>query len=332
MAASSTLVRATRTFPTPRAGRTVRTSVRLVTAGLLAGALLGPTAAEAAPTAPVVASSGITSLRPGVPGSTSPVAPAAPTVRATASAVATIRATAAAKGVALGTLDVGQRIPTLADPVKGWVEVRFHTGRAYVALSQLRLAGVGVEPARPATLSTSGTKIATAKLVVRSAAAKSASSVGRINEGRPLTLTGPVRNGYAQTKVAKKLRWVSVRYLASQAPAQTALDFARAQLGKPYKFGAEGPKAFDCSGLTQSSWAAAGVAIPRTAAQQSRSGTKVTKAKLQPGDLVFFYGKTPSHVAIYVGEGLVIHSPRPGKKVEYIKMAYMPYSKARRYR
>jgi cell wall-associated NlpC family hydrolase len=259
-------------------------------------------------------------------------APASPTVRATAKVVATIRATPAAGGVVLGSLNAGQRIPTTATPAKGWIEVRFHSVTAYVATKQLRLAGVGTEPPRPATIATSGTKIATATLVVRSGAGMSKAGVGHIKEGRALKLTGPLSHGYAQTRYAKKLRWVSVRYLGSQAPAQTALDFARAQLGKPYKFGAEGPKSFDCSGLTQSSWKAAGVAIPRTAAQQSRSGKKVTKAKLQPGDLVFFYGRTPAHVAIYVGKGLVIHSPRPGKKVEYIKMSYMPYSKARRYR
>lgn len=317
--------------------RTTRRTAQLVTAGLLAGALLGTLSAEAAPTVPgpgrpVVASSGITSLGSTAASSGSSAQTVAPTVRATASSAATIRATAAGGGVPLGTLAVGQRIPTTAAPVKGWIEVRFHSGVAYVAVKQLRLAGVGTEPARPATITTSGTKIATATLVVRSGAKKTASVAGRIAEGRALTLTGPLQNGYAQTTFKKKLRWVSVRYLARQAPAQTALDFARAQLGKPYKFGAEGPKSYDCSGLTQASWNAAGVAIPRTAAQQSRSGTKVKKADLQPGDLVFFYGKTPSHVAIYVGDGLVIHSPRPGKTVEYIKMKYMPYSKARRYR
>lgn len=315
--------------------RTTRGTAYVLAAGLGAAALLGSAPAEAAPTpsgptAPLVASSGMTSLRSTASGRESSVQEATPTVRGTATVVATIRAAAAGGGVILGTLAAGQRIPTTAAPVKGWVRVRFHSGSAYIAAKQLRLAGVGVEPARPTTIKTSGTKIATATLVVRSAPAKSASVVGHIREGRALTLTGPQSHGYVQTTYGKKLRWVSVRYVASQTPAQTALDYARAQLGLPYKYGAEGPKSYDCSGLTQSSWGAAGVAIPRTAAQQSRNGTKIKKANLQPGDLVFFYGRTPSHVAIYVGDGLVIHSPRPGKTVEYIKMTYMPYSSARR--
>ncbi len=323
----------TATSPT----RTIRGTTYVLVAGMAAAALLAAAPAEAAPrsTAPVVASSGITSLagpdrRSARSGAETSVAAATPTVRGTATVVATIRATAAADGVILGTLAAGQRIPTTAEPVEGWVRVRFRSGTAYIAATQLRLAGVGVEPARPPTITTSGTKIATASLVVRSAAAKSASAVGRIPEGRALTLTGPQSHGYVQTTFGKELRWVSIRYVASQARAQTALDYARAQLGKPYRYGAEGPKAFDCSGLTQSSWGAAGVSIPRTAAQQAREGTKIKKAELRPGDLVFFYGRTPSHVAMYVGEGLVIHSPRPGKTVEYIKMTYMPYSSARR--
>jgi cell wall-associated NlpC family hydrolase len=110
-----------------------------------------------------------------------------------------------------------------------------------------------------------------------------------------------------------------------------ALAFARAQLGKPYRFGASGPNAYDCSGLTGAAWRAAGVTLPRTSYQQFHAGRYVAKSDLQPGDLVFFYSSTrPSHVALYVGNGMVIHAPHPGASVRYIKMKYMPYSGARR--
>jgi peptidoglycan DL-endopeptidase CwlO len=108
-----------------------------------------------------------------------------------------------------------------------------------------------------------------------------------------------------------------------------ALAFAERQLGKPYQFGASGPGAYDCSGLTSSAWRAAGISIPRTAQAQSGSGQVVAKSDLRPGDLVFFYSPV-SHVALYVGNGIVIHAPRPGKTVTYIKMSYMPYAGARR--
>ncbi len=117
---------------------------------------------------------------------------------------------------------------------------------------------------------------------------------------------------------------------SSTGKGAVALAFAKRQLGKPYSFGSAGPGSFDCSGLTSAAWRAAGVSIPRTSrAQSTGAGRSVAKSDLQPGDLVFFYSPV-SHVAMYVGDGMIIHSPRPGKSVQYIKMSYMPYAGARR--
>lgn len=110
---------------------------------------------------------------------------------------------------------------------------------------------------------------------------------------------------------------------------EVALAFAKEQLGDPYKFGAAGPDTWDCSGLTMKAWAAAGVRLPHNSAQQYKIGTKVKKDDLQPGDLVFFYSG-PSHVGLYVGDGTIVHAPRPGKKVSYIKVSSMPWKGARR--
>jgi peptidoglycan DL-endopeptidase CwlO len=109
----------------------------------------------------------------------------------------------------------------------------------------------------------------------------------------------------------------------------TALAFAKAQLGKPYQFASAGPNSYDCSGLTYASWKAAGVTLPRTSQAQYGVGRAVSKSELAPGDLVFFYSGL-SHVALYAGNGMVIHAPHPGSSVEYIKMSYMPYAGARR--
>jgi cell wall-associated NlpC family hydrolase len=108
-----------------------------------------------------------------------------------------------------------------------------------------------------------------------------------------------------------------------------ALAFAKAQIGKPYRRNASGPSAYDCSGLTMASWRAAGVSLPRTSQAQYRVGRWVAKSDLQLGDLVFFYSGI-SHVALYAGNGMVVHAPHPGASVEYIKMSYMPYAGARR--
>jgi cell wall-associated NlpC family hydrolase len=92
---------------------------------------------------------------------------------------------------------------------------------------------------------------------------------------------------------------------APTAAAQTAVDTARAQVGKAYEYGAAGPDSFDCSGLTQYAYGAAGIELPHSSRSQSEMGTPVDRADLQPGDLVFFY-EPVSHVGIYVGDGQMV--------------------------
>ncbi|MFB7514014.1 NlpC/P60 family protein [Streptomyces sp. NPDC056144] len=102
-----------------------------------------------------------------------------------------------------------------------------------------------------------------------------------------------------------------------------ALRFAVGQIGKPYEWGAEGPESYDCSGLTQRAWAAAGRDIPRTSQEQWATLPRVPLAELRPGDLVvYFEGAT--HVALYLGEGLVVQAPRPGGKVKVSPIAANP--------
>ncbi|WP_418958646.1 NlpC/P60 family protein [Streptomyces tritici] len=107
------------------------------------------------------------------------------------------------------------------------------------------------------------------------------------------------------------------------AKAEKALAFARAQIGKPYVWGATGPSSYDCSGLTQAAWKAAGVDLPRTTWDQVKVGTRVATADLLPGDLVFFYDDI-SHVGIYIGGGKMIHAPKPGAFVREESIYYMP--------
>ncbi|MFJ4983769.1 NlpC/P60 family protein [Streptomyces sp. NPDC088732] len=107
------------------------------------------------------------------------------------------------------------------------------------------------------------------------------------------------------------------------AKAEKAIAFAHAQLGKPYVYGATGPNSFDCSGLTQGAWAAAGVSIPRTTYDQVDFGTRVTADQLQPGDLVFFYSDV-THVGLYIGGGEMIHAPHTGTVVKVAPITEMP--------
>jgi peptidoglycan DL-endopeptidase CwlO len=108
--------------------------------------------------------------------------------------------------------------------------------------------------------------------------------------------------------------------------AAAAVSAAYAELGKPYVWGATGPAAFDCSGLTQHVWARAGVELPRTSQEQAGISGDVPLSQIRPGDLViYFTGQT--HVGIYVGRGLVIHAPHAGAVVQFAPVASMPISK-----
>ncbi|XXZ50977.1 NlpC/P60 family protein [Streptomyces cavourensis] len=107
------------------------------------------------------------------------------------------------------------------------------------------------------------------------------------------------------------------------AKAEKVLAFARAQIGKPYVWGATGPSSYDCSGLTKAAWREAGVTLPRTTWDQVKVGTRVATSDLQPGDLVFFYDDI-SHVGIYKGDGMMIHAPKPGANVREESIYYMP--------
>jgi len=115
---------------------------------------------------------------------------------------------------------------------------------------------------------------------------------------------------------------------AAQTAAQTAaLAKARAVLvtaaslkGRPYRYGATGPRAFDCSGYTKYVYARNGIKLPRTTQQQYRDARKISKASIRQGDLVFFGGAHKYHVAIYAGNGMIWHSPSSGKTVRNVKI------------
>ncbi|RBY92848.1 NlpC/P60 family protein [Blastococcus sp. TF02A-30] len=103
--------------------------------------------------------------------------------------------------------------------------------------------------------------------------------------------------------------------VADSAAGQAAVDAAMAQRGKPYVWAAAGPGSFDCSGLTQYAYRAAGISLPHSSRMQAQMGQPVAKADLRPGDLVFFYSPI-SHVGIYIGNGQMVHAPTSGDVVK----------------
>jgi len=99
--------------------------------------------------------------------------------------------------------------------------------------------------------------------------------------------------------------------------AKTALDFAYSKIGLPYVWGGTGPNGYDCSGLTQAAWRAAGVSLPRTTYDQVNAGQRVSWENKQPGDLLFFYpgGSGPDHVGMYAGDNVMVHASTSGRPI-----------------
>lgn len=120
------------------------------------------------------------------------------------------------------------------------------------------------------------------------------------------SLIGPVSSASASTRNDRVLR---------------AANIALQQVGDPYRYGATGPKAVDCSGLFKYSFGRAGISIPRTSSGQARSSHRIAKSKLRRGDLMFFTdGGGVYHVAMFLrwrdGHAVMLHSPRPGQRVK----------------
>jgi len=109
--------------------------------------------------------------------------------------------------------------------------------------------------------------------------------------------------------------------------AAVAVETALAQVGDAYVYGAAGPDAFDCSGLTMYAWAAAGVSLSHSSSIQSGQGTAVSVSDVQPGDLVFYYSPV-SHVGMYIGNGMIVHAANPSSGVTTAPVNSMPYSGA----
>lgn len=103
--------------------------------------------------------------------------------------------------------------------------------------------------------------------------------------------------------------------------ASTALDFAYSKVGLPYVWGGTGPNGYDCSGLVQASWRAAGVNLPRTTYGQADVGTRIyDMSAVQPGDILFFFGDL-GHNGLYAGNGQMVHAPSSGRNLEVVGLA-----------
>jgi cell wall-associated NlpC family hydrolase len=132
------------------------------------------------------------------------------------------------------------------------------------------------------------------------------------------SLTVPQQQTVASTSIGASGTTTATYTGPTSTQAERAVAFAYAQLGKPYQWGATGPGSFDCSGLAQAAWAAAGVAIPRDTYEQWAALPHIASSAIQPGDLLYYDGI--GHVAMYVGNGYIIDAPQTGMDVQKIPM------------
>jgi peptidoglycan DL-endopeptidase CwlO len=149
--------------------------------------------------------------------------------------------------------------------------------------------------------------------VLRAAIVAGTAAAAALFTALPAAPTGPPVTLTAQT--------ASVR--------TTAVQKALSKIGAKYRWGASGPDAFDCSGLVMWAYRASGESLPHSSKAMSYIGTPVSKSDLQPGDLVFFYSG-PSHVAIYIGNGQIVHASNPSHPVKVADTGSMPFNTARR--
>ncbi|MCX4822528.1 NlpC/P60 family protein [Streptomyces sp. NBC_01142] len=156
---------------------------------------------------------------------------------------------------------------------------------------------------------------------------------GKLTQARQLLNSLPAEERDAFDRASRSGRGETLPALSGLAPsssrAAAAVMAARSVVGRPYVWGANGPSGFDCSGLTQWSYAQAGVALPRTSQAQRSAGRQVSLAQAQPGDLVT-YGDDAGHIGMYMGNGQVVHAPYPGASVRYDPVGMMPVSSVTR--
>lgn len=168
-----------------------------------------------------------------------------------------------------------------------------------------------------AVIEESEAALAAEKAIIDEKAEEAEALLGRMEEERELRVSRSAPRPPATPAAAAP----------ASGRAAAAVNYALAQVGDAYVWGAMGPNAFDCSGLTSAAWAQAGVSLPHSSSAQMAYGPRVSSSALQPGDLVFYYSPV-SHVGIYIGNGQIVHAANPSTGVRVAPVFSMPFSGA----
>lgn len=273
------------------------------------------------------------------------------TVQVTGSRV-NIRSGAGTKYSIVDTVSKGTKLKYISRCSNGWYKVEYKGKTRYITDEYTKISG---------STTTSDSirkvgKVTASALNVRSGASTKHSVKKTIKKNSVVGVISSYSNGWSKVKLSSSTTgYVSTKYLkvyagdsndikvsytssssssssnkpSSNSKLDKVLSTVKAQVGKPYVYGAAGPNSFDCSGLTYYAYKKAGIYLNRTSRDQAKNGKHVSKNNLKAGDLVFFNSGTNSirHVGMYVGNGKFIHSPSPGKSVKYEKLSTSYYVK-----
>ena len=277
-------------------------------------------------------------------GSTSQ--PSTSTTKATVTADSlNVRSGAGTSYSVITKLSKGTVVDVLESASNGWKKIKTSGGTTgWVSGEYLTTGSAGNSSTNNSTSQTSyKATVNTDSLNMRKGAGTSYSVITKLSNGTVVDVLESASNGWKKIKTSNGTTgWVSGSYLAngvveqpstpSTNKVQAVIDLTHKQLGKPYVWGAEGPNSFDCSGLIYYVYKnAAGITLPRTSSAQYSAGVAVSRSNLKAGDLIFSSTDGTgniTHVAIYVGDGQMIHAPRNGKNVEKVSINNSYWNKA----
>ena len=277
-------------------------------------------------------------------GSTSQ--PSTSTTKATVTATSlNVRSGAGTSYSVITKLSKGTVVDVIESASNGWKKIKTSGGTTgWASGDYLTTGSVGNSSTNNSTSQTSyKATVNTDSLNMRKGAGTSYSVITKLSKGTVVDVLESASNGWKKIKTSNgTIGWVSGSYLAngvveqpstpSTNKVQAVIDLAHKQLGKPYVWGAEGPNSFDCSGLIYYVYKnAASITLPRTSSDQYSAGVAVSRSNLKAGDLIFSSTDGTgniTHVAIYVGDGQMIHAPRNGKNVEKVSINNSYWNKA----
>ena len=277
-------------------------------------------------------------------GSTSQ--PSTSTTKATVTATSlNVRSGAGTSYSVITKLSKGTVVDVIESASNGWKKIKTSGGTTgWASGDYLTTGSAGNSSTDNSTSQTSyKATVNTDSLNMRKDAGTSYSVITKLSNGTVVDVLESASNGWKKIKTSNgTIGWVSGSYLANGVVEQTStpstnkvqavIDLAHKQLGKPYVWGAEGPNSFDCSGLIYYVYKnAAGITLPRTSSAQYSAGVAVSRSNLKAGDLIFSSTDGTgniTHVAIYVGDGQMIHAPRNGKNVEKVSINNSYWNKA----